>query len=58
MTKINQGDVRIGSKLDRGQGGAHFSLFSESNYLRHAQITTVWEHPGGRFLGASRFRSG
>jgi len=43
MAKIHREDVQIGSTLDRGQGGAPFSPFSGSNYLRHAQITTVWE---------------
>ena len=43
MREPNQEELRASGALDRGQGGASFTPFMGSHYLRHAQIGTWWE---------------
>jgi hypothetical protein len=43
MRDLNLEELRRGGTLESSQAGAPFDAFNRSSYLRHAQITTLWE---------------
>ena len=43
MKVPNLEELRASGSLDRGQGGASFSPFSGSHYIRHATLGSWWE---------------
>jgi hypothetical protein len=43
MRDLNLEELRRGGTLESSQAGAPFDAFNRSSYVRHAQITTVWE---------------
>jgi hypothetical protein len=43
MRELNLEELRRGGTLESSQAGEPFDAFNRPSYLRHVQITSVWE---------------